>query len=227
MTSSASASTSRSPRFASWQHKKGLYRMDLQYLLMQKRMLGVLALICVCYIIGDLTELLMALLPFLAGLIASNTIIPALYERDSRFMMTLPYSRKEFVREKYGFMIGCSTLVLLLIAGLIVVFNPAQSQGILISAFAILMACLLLTALLIPLMIRFGRSAQIYLRLLLAGLIGGVMMVATADLFPLGDLLAFLETNRTWIVVCGLAAGVILLCLSVRLSDHLIEKMEF
>lgn len=212
---------------ASWLHTKGLYRMDFQFLASQKRMLIMLVILIAVYSFAGLQSFLIPLIPVLVSLLASKTIVPSLYERSSRFIMTLPFTRKEFVREKYKFSIGCSALALLIMALITFLFDPSALDAVLMTSYLVILFLLLLPAITFPVIIRFGTASLMYIGILLALVMAGGILLFTADLISVAALLTLFEVWGTWIALGAAAVVLIVLRISLMISDRLIEKIEF
>lgn len=201
---------------------KGLLMKDLLWTKQQRKLLLILVLLLVMYILMDMTSMIMGIFPLLMTIIISKTIIFDLDDRSSRFLFTLPFSRKQYVTEKFLLCIGTDALMVLI--GLVaswIMLESSQKADLNETALTCLLSGIIVTSLLIPTMIRFKDKAQIILMTVTLALI-----IAFLFFFDPEGGGSLPQLPEAWIVpVLGISALVLLIG-SFWLSCRLMEKEE-
>ncbi|WP_300911450.1 ABC-2 transporter permease, partial [Faecalibaculum rodentium] len=88
---------------------KGLALYDLTWLKGQKKLLMILTALTILYLVTDGTMVLF--LSVIFQMLLLRTLEWNLRAENRRFLFTLPFTRRQYVQEKYLFILG-STLVL-------------------------------------------------------------------------------------------------------------------
>lgn len=168
--------------------------------------------------------------------VSVGTISYDSYHHGMNFLMTLPVTRKQYVWSKYllafGFLIVVSVISLLLGMLKIQVSGTQETMDLLISAgVSLAVACVVISGM-IPLRLKYEVEKS---RVLMAALVAVVFFVVIAckKLFDRyqeagGRSLDFLADLSGWqIGVILIAVALICIGVSVKVSDHIMEKKEF
>ena len=203
---------------------KGLLTYDLVWLKGQKKLLLILAGLSVLYLATEGPVVLF--LSVIFQMILIRTLEWNLQPANSRFLFTLPFTRKQYVLEKYAFILLSSVALTLVLYGLGVAVHPGQLGEMTLMLVVILTELVYFTAFLVPMMIRLGASMQLWLALIVVALVA-----VTASLVnTLGPIMG------QWVDIAGQHMGVIALCLvglglvclsvSMRISGRMLKKRE-
>ena len=191
---------------------KGLALYDLTWLKGQKKLLMILTALTILYLVTDGTMVLF--LSVIFQMLLLRTLEWNLRAENSRFLFTLPFTRRQYVQEKYLFILG-STLVLTI--GLYVVAIVCQPDKM-----------LELSAMLgvIPMMIRLGSNMQVWLTVI-------VVVLASLTAVLIGSLQ---ETVTQWLTVIqgnlpvvfgGMAVlGLVCLAVSMKVCEGILDREE-
>lgn len=218
---------------------KGLLIKDYKLLMLQKKTFLLMLLIAICmnFAMQDNPGFIIGYLTFFAALMANTTLSYDEYGNGITFLLTLPVTRKTYVRSKYA-----GNLLLLLAFWLTSVVLEAviyTVQGksffvkeIWIGAFAILPVALLFVDVMIPLILRFGQEKG---KLAWAA-VGGLIFVVSAVMNAMSESGKLEAVKKLFgsLVQNGmiLTAGIILLSLlglavSYGCSVKIMEKKTF
>ena len=212
---------------------RGLLRKDLELARLNIKIWGVLFFIGVIYLFSgksmDGGSFFTAYMMFVSIGLSAGTISYDTSDHGMQFLLTLPVTRREYVKEKYLFCIGL-TAVLGVISLLIsmLVYRKVNME-LLVSAGAVFYCAILCLALMLPLRLKYGDRVRI--------LMGGLAVAVFAVIALCNEILQKLHINgnvenfsfarnRTWIAV-----GMVLVCvgclgISIKSSEHIMEKME-
>lgn len=158
---------------------KGLFISDLLWARQQKRLWVILGFLTVMYILMEMGGFLLAYSGLMISFLFQKSLALYLQGTTAAFYMTLPFSRRQFVLEKY---LICTLLpvgVIALMSGLCLLLGyPAQTILVTVSVCIVLLV--VFSSVMIPLTIRFRDNASLYL-MGLAAVIGIIMAVVTLD----------------------------------------------
>ena len=168
--------------------------------------------------------------------VSVGTISYDSYHHGMNFLMTLPVTRKQYVWSKYllafGFLIVVSVISLLLGMLKIQISGTQETADLLISAgVSLTVACVVISGM-IPLRLKYEVEKS---RVLMAALVAVVffVIIACKKMFDryqeaVGGNLGFLDNLSEWQIGAVLAVvALICVAVSVRVSDHIMEKKEF
>lgn len=156
------------------------------------------------------------------------------YNHGMNFLMTLPFSRKQYVRSKYlfafGFTVAVSVASLILGVVRIQFAGTQEVQDLLISAGASLVCAGIALAVMIPMRLKYEVEKS---RILMVALVAILLLVVAAfrKIMLLSDRivgLQFLDTLFGWriaVVLIGLMA--VCMVVSVKVSERIMERKEF
>ena len=219
---------------------KGLLMKDWLLIMKQLRFLILLTGCGAAMSLSFEPGVVVVYLTMIGAMVAVSTISYDEQENGYAFLLTLPVSRKDYVREKYCFCFGwaliCMTAGTLLCLLLNVVSGKAQmstlADTVLSSAAGTGVGFLAFLALMIPLRIKYGAEQARVAQYIIFGGIIGVAFVFSRLAGKDGDAGRFIADmeNR----LSGPAAGVILLALviaglivSLKISERIMERKEF
>lgn len=198
---------------------RGLLRKDLELARLNIKIWGVLFFIGVIYLFRgksmDGGSFFTAYMMFVSIGLSAGTISYDTSDHGMQFLLTLPVTRREYVKEKYLFCIGL-TAVLGVISLLIsmLVYRKVNME-LLVSAGTVFYCAILCLALVLPLRLKYGDRG----RILMGGLAVAVFAVIAVEDFSFA---------RNGVVI---AVGMVLVCvgclgISIKSSEHIMEKME-
>ncbi len=214
----------------------GLMVKDLRLIMQKKRFFVLLLILAVFMRYQQDGMFAVSYLTFLTAILSVSTVSYDEFDNGYAFLLTLPVSRKMYVREKYlfgavvgavGWLIGC----LILCGFLLETGKTSELWEYLAPALAILPFALLMLDIMLPIQLKFG-AEQGRLVLFLAI---GVLAVAVGlcikvfqrgGIFP-EKVMTALSGVDAWVPAAGFAAFV--LCatlLSYRISLYVMEKKE-
>lgn len=212
---------------------RGLMMKDFRLMLQQKRFLLILVFLAFIFTFGQSGMFAVFYLSMLAMVFSVSTGSYDEYDNGYPFLMTLPFERKTYVREKYLLCIimsaaGC------LVGSILNLVKQEEGMGLedrLVQTAIYLLVTVLAAAAILPLQMKFGaEQGRIYLFLVIGGLAlaaGAVMEMIPKDTF-LGEIQNMASGLGVWGIM-GCFAGVVILLtlLSYCISVRVMEKKEF
>ncbi|WP_297567232.1 ABC-2 transporter permease [uncultured Faecalibaculum sp.] len=204
---------------------KGLLTYDGCWLFSQKQLLMILAGLMVLYAVIDLQN---------AGLFLSVIVLMILIRSiewnfqnsTARWLFTLPFTRRQFVLEKYLFVTGTS----LLFSVVSFLFYAALHLDAFTDLFSLwigtLVYILVFSAILIPVTIRLKANRNLWILIFMfamAGLLGAFVEQLQTGLVAA---VVWIQGHLMLTVTIALLTTVILFGLSVMISLRLMEKEE-
>lgn len=203
---------------------KGLAVYDMTWLKGQKKLLMILTALTILYLVTDGTMVLF--LSVIFQMLLLRTLEWNLRAENSRFLFTLPFTRRQYVQEKYLFILG-STLVLTIgLYILALAFHPNKMMELTAMLGVILLELLYFSAILIPMMIKLGSNMQVWLTVI-------VVAIASLTALMIGGLQ---ETVTQWLTVIqgnlpvvfgGMAVlGLVCLGVSMKISEGILGREE-
>lgn len=209
----------------------GLMRKDLCLLLQRSRALVIM--VGVGVIIGFSTDggFLMGYLTMISAILSIGTISYDEFDNGYPFLLTLPVTRKNYVTAKYLFCLASNlagwAAASVIFAGCCLVKGEGFRMEQLTEALAFLPVAGLMTAVMLPLQLKYGAEKS---RLALAVLFGGIGVLGALGmkLFPglPNTLRAFPEISGAALGAAALGAVVAAVALSYWISLGIMEKKE-
>ena len=214
----------------------GLIEKDLRLTLTRKQTLlifFVMALIMGWTMDGSF---LIAYLTMLATIVAVGTISYDEFDNGFAFLMTLPFDRKTYVREKYLFCLILAAAAWCIGAVLYGIGSTVRHQAVILTdelpmLLALIPVLYLSAAIMIPLQLKYGSEKSRIVLFILFGIIA-ILIFGSKTLFDSSNTLAGLAASLDGIspavvlpvltAVCALAAFASYLC-----SVRIMEKKEF
>ena len=217
---------------------KGLLIKDFKLLMEQKRFLLIVPVFGVFFMIsnGELSSGL-GYITMLSTLLILSTISYDEYDNGMSFLMTLPFDRAMYVKEKYVFS-GLITLISATIALFLAVFAALAAkitfewvELLAVEGIMVLLSWLIL-AVTIPLQIKFGAEKGRIAMLLFAGVIAAVSVLLAKgkeyfdiDLLPIIN--RIMELHKVTLIMIVMLLGLLVISLSYFAGRAIIRKKEF
>ena len=220
---------------------KGLLIKDFHLLKVQRNFFLLIAVIAIGFIVSSngnngFISYAIGFFCFVSSLFSISTISYDEFDNGNPFLFSLPFTRKNYVLEKYcfGIIIGFSfwilsnalTFVYLLFRGFSISEDRLVSSLILIPFF------LLILAVMLPLTLKFGGERSRYA---IIGIFGGILLLGYVSaniikILPmdLSGVFAFLLSLSTGTMIAGVAViTLVLLLLSLKISISIVDRKEF
>ena len=218
---------------------KGLLIKDYKLLMLQKKTFLLMLLIAICmnFAMQDNPGVIIGYLTFFAALMANTTLSYDEYGNGITFLLTLPVTRKTYVRSKY-----VGNLLLLLFFWLPSTLLEALIYALqgrilfrmetMVSVLAILPVSLIFVDFMIPLVLRFGQEKGKLVWAAVGGLIFAVIAVLNAlseagKLEAVKQLLGNLVQHGILLTVCIIILSLLGLDVSYSCSVKVMEKKIF
>ena len=218
---------------------KGLLIKDYKLLMLQKKTFLLMLLIAICmnFAMQDNPGVIIGYLTFFAALMANTTLSYDEYGNGITFLLTLPVTRKTYVRSKY-----VGNLLLLLFFWLPSTLLEALIYALqgrilfrmetMVSVLAILPVSLIFVDFMIPLVLRFGQEKGKLVWAAVGGLIFAVIAVLNAlseagKLEAVKQLLGNLVQHGILLTVCIFVLSLLGLAVSYGFSVKVMEKKIF
>ncbi len=214
----------------------GLMEKDLRLTLARKQTLLIFCVMALIMGISMEGPFVIGYLTMLATIVAVSTISYDEFDNGFAFLMTLPFDRKTYVREKYLFSLILAAAawcigVMLYCIGSVVRHNATALTGERPIRFALVPALYLSAAIMIPLQLKYGSEKSRIVLFIIFGIIA-IVIFGSNKVFGGANILAGLAMTLDGMsplvvlaaltAVCMLAAGV-----SYRWSIRIMEKKEF
>lgn len=216
---------------------KGLLIKDFKLMLMQKNFFIIIIVVaCLISISSQDPTFMIGFITLILSLFTVSTISYDEFDNGYPFLLTLPFSRKTYVLEKYvyGLILGTGAwIVSVMICSLmLIVQGKPVTSDMLIGAFVILPMFLVIESLMIPVHLRFGGEKGRYALIACAGVlvvIGFVVMkiveIFHIDVLPL--ILAIDALGPVMFMVILLMIGFLIMLVSLKVSLSIMNKKEF
>ena len=216
---------------------KGLLIKDFKLIKMHRNYFAMI--IAIAFVISLLTEdttFMLGFISFITSMFTISTISYDEFDNGYPFLLTLPFSRKTYVLEKYvyGLILGTGAwIVSVMICSLmLIVQGKPVTSDMLIGAFVILPMFLVIESLMIPVHLRFGGEKGRYALIACVGVlvvIGFVVMkiveIFHIDVLPL--ILAIDALGPVMFMVILLMIGFLIMLVSLKVSLSIMNKKEF
>lgn len=197
---------------------KGLLIKDWKLLLRnQKSFLVIMSVMMVLYMAIGNPVFVISYTPMLCVFVALSTITYDMFDNGAAFLFSLPFSRKDYVREKYIFS-GLITLTAWGISVLVAVgYSVVKGEDwkeLLMTAGVLLVMAILLMGVSVPLQLKFGM------------VIGFFKVMEILNLKPQQILSIFYNMNTLLLALAGIVIFLVLMCISYHTSVRIMQKKE-
>ncbi len=216
---------------------RGLIEKDLRLVFTRKQTL--LIFIFMALIMGFSVDgsFFVGYLTMLSTIIAVGTISYDEYDNGFAFLMTLPFGRKTYVREKYLFSFLMAAAAWCIGIVLYCIVNAFRHNlGSFTGELPMLAACIpvlyLSAAIIIPLQLKYGAEKSRIALFIIFGIIAVLIFATNRSLGvsknPFSELTRTLDAMQPGAVLAGIAAICALaVIISYLCSIHIIQKKEF
>lgn len=216
---------------------KGLLIKDFKLMLMQKNFFIIIIVVaCLISISSQDPTFMIGFITLILSLFTVSTISYDEFDNGYPFLLTLPFSRKTYVLEKYvyGLILGTGAwIVSVTICGLmLIVQGKPVTSDMLIGAFVILPMFLVIESLMIPVHLRFGGEKGRYALIACVGvlIVIGFVVMKIVEIFHINVLpliLAIDALGPVMFMVILLMIGFLIMLVSLKVSLSIMNKKEF
>lgn len=216
---------------------KGLLIKDFKLMLMQKNFFIIIIVVaCLISISSQDPTFMIGFITFILSLFTVSTISYDEFDNGYPFLLTLPFSRKTYVLEKYvyGLILGTGAwIVSVMICSLMfIVQGKPVTSDMLIGAFVILPMFLVIESLMIPVHLRFGGEKGRYALIACVGVLVviGFVVMKIVEIFHINVLpliLAIDALGPVMFMVILLMIGFLIMLVSLKVSLSIMNKKEF
>ncbi|OUN92667.1 ABC-2 transporter permease [Blautia sp. An46] len=216
---------------------KGLLIKDFRLMKVQKNFLTLITVIGVFMaLFSENVSYTIGFISFIFSLFSISSISYDELDNGNAFLFSLPVTRKTYIIEKYcfGMIMGLGAWIIISMLSVAIGIGRGQEPvGELITiAFIILPLVLFMLAVMVPVMLKFGaEKGRVAVVILFAVLYLTIVMLAESvqqwgeDFLPILDSLP--EIGIGTFLGILIAAAVLILLLSVRISIGIVKKKEF
>ena len=216
---------------------KGLLIKDFRLMKVQKNFLTLITVIGVFMaLFSENVSYTIGFISFIFSLFSISSISYDELDNGNAFLFSLPVTRKTYTIEKYcfGMIMGLGAWIIISMLSVAIGIGRGQEPvGELIKiAFIILPLVLFMLAVMVPVMLKFGaEKGRVAVVILFAVLYLTIVMLAESvqqwgeDFLPILDSLP--EIGIGTFLGILIAAAVLILLLSVRISIGIVKKKEF
>lgn len=221
---------------------KGLWTKDWEFMKGNRNMfLAVYVIALVCFLPTSAgPSFLISYVSILAAVMALNAISNDTLNNGIAYLLTLPVSRKEYVKEKYLFGTGVITVMWLLavLVGSVVNvsgFRSVSGEEMVYSAIAGIGVALLAEAIMFPVQLKYGsETGRMVLFVVVFGIMGlsflGKELCTQLDLdvTPVLDFFCRILDLGTFVLAgCAVVLLLLILVISCTISINIMEKKEY
>ena len=216
---------------------KGLLIKDFKLMLMQKNFFIIIIVVaCLISISSQDPTFMIGFITLILSLFTVSTISYDEFDNGYPFLLTLPFSRKTYVLEKYvyGLILGAGAwIVSVMICSLmLIVQGKPVTSDMLIGAFVILPMFLVIESLMIPVHLRFGGEKGRYALIACVGVLVviGFVVMKIVEIFHINVLpliLAIDALGPVMFMVILLMIGFLIMLVSLKVSLSIMNKKEF
>ncbi|MCI8890030.1 MAG: ABC-2 transporter permease [Eubacterium sp.] len=217
---------------------KGLLMKDLKLLKNQKSFLVIVAVMCLVLLFrGQSPVFVMSYMSVMVTILTTTTVSYDEMDNGMNFIFTFPISRRHYVLEKYLF--GVLMMTGVIVAGSAVSMAVLATQSVtydtqecIVGIFGALLSSVLFLAMMLPVQLKFGSEKT---RIAMLILVGGVVLAAyairqLARLFSLDFswlMIRIQQAGMVELILCALAAAVVILGISYLISAAVMMKKQF
>ena len=215
---------------------RGLIEKDLRLTLVRKQTIAIFLVMALVMGMSMNGSFLVSYLTMLALILGTGSITYDEYDNGFSFLMTLPFDRKTYVREKYLFSLIVSVAAwcfgIIVFAIIDVVRNGGASLSDIPMMTAVIPSMYIATAIIVPLQLKFGAEKSRLVLFVIFGLIA-VLVVGSSSfledsanpLFKIANALHDIPGFVTILILIAVCA--IVSVISYLFSVQIMEKKEF
>lgn len=215
----------------------GLLIKDFKLMWMQKSFFIIIIIVGCLLTMGynDFT-FMVGFITFILSLFTVSSISYDEFDNGYPFLLTLPFSRKTYVIEKYvfGLILGLTGwLVSVLISCIMIIMNGEKiTLDIMIEGLVILPMFLYIQSLMIPIHLRFGGEKGRYALIASFGIIfvigfGIIKVIELLQVNMVPMISSILSMGPAALILILLVVGLLILLISLKISLSIMNKKEF
>ena len=217
---------------------KGLFIKDLMLLKGQKQFLLTVSILVIVFLVAyDSPIFVMSYFTVVLSFFGMSTAAFDDMDNGMAFLMTLPVTRKKYLKEKYFFSAAVSVAawgiaLILMVATSLIRRIPLVPEEIYLLSLAAISVGMLLLTIGLPIQLKFGSEKSRIASAILFGVIflfcffAGKLMAQT-DINWNSQLEKLLDINRGLLTVVFAIIWMILSLISYLISQNILEKKEF
>ena len=215
---------------------RGLIEKDLRLTLIRKQTIVIFLVMALAMGVSMNGAFIVAYLTMLAMIIGTGTISYDEYDNGFPFLMTLPFDRKTYVREKYLFSFITAIAAWCFGAAIFGIMDVVRNNGAGLSEIpmmtAIIPSMYIASAVIIPLQLKYGGEKSRIALFIIFGLVAvvavGAGKVIENPLNPIADVITALQgLPGPAVLLILVAVCVITTTVSYLFSVRIMEKKEF
>lgn len=209
----------------------GLIQKDICILKQRSRGLAIILAIGIVMAFSSEGSFVIGYLTMLSTILTISTVSYDEFDNGFAFLLTLPFTKKEYVIEKYlfclsGCIIGGAVSVVICVAGMMAKgkgfsFNIIEEAAAFIPIFAIMLSIML------PVQLKYGAEKS---RLIIGGVLGAAFVTGymVKELMPknMQFIKCLSEISNTTAVIVIIIVSFLALLVSYMFSIHIMKKKE-
>ncbi len=215
---------------------RGLIEKDLRLTLVRKQTLVIFLVMALVMGISMNGPFLIAYVTMLAIIVGTGTINYDEYDNGLPFLMTLPFDRKTYVREKYLFCFIAAIAAWGFGVAIFGITDVVRNNGAGLSEIPMMVAVIpsmyIASAIIIPLQLKYGGEKSRIALFIIFGLVAVIMVgvgrVTENPLNPMADVISALQgLSGSVALIILLAVCAVATTISYLFSVKIMEKKEF
>lgn len=213
---------------------KGLLVKDWQLLKNQKSFFMIMVVIIGMYVVIGNAEFIISYTPMLCVFVSMSTITYDTYDNGAAFLFTMPFSRKEYVREKYifsGLIVLIAEVIAYVMAMAVTFYRGEDWKEICISSVILCMMAFLVMGLSIPVQLKYGAEKSRVAVMIVMGAVFGLLIaffeiMQRLEMKPNQIFAAFYKMNTVALVLAVAAVFAVLMGISYMVSVRIMMNKE-
>ena len=210
----------------------GLLQKDICILKQRGRGIALILVIGVIMALSSEGTFVIGYLTMLSAILTISTVSYDEFDNGFAFLLTLPFTKKQYVIEKYlfcllGCILGCAVSAVICAVGMIAKgkvfsFNIIEEAVIFIPIFAIMLSVML------PVQLKYGAEKS---RLIVGGFLGAAFVIGymVKNLIPknMQFIKCLSEISETTVTIIIVVISIVAIIISYICSMHIMKKKEF
>ena len=210
----------------------GLFQKDICILKQRSRGIAIILGIGMLMAFSSEGSFVIGYLTMLSSILTISTVSYDEFDNGFAFLLTLPFTKKQYVIEKYlfcllGCILGCAVSAVICAVGMIAKgrvfsFNIIEEAVIFIPIFVIMLSVML------PVQLKYGAEKS---RLIVGGFLGAAFVIGymVKNLIPknMQFIKIISEISETTVTCTIIIVSLIAVFVSYICSIHIMEKKEF
>ena len=210
----------------------GLFQKDICILKQRSQGIALILVIGIIMALSSEGTFVIGYLTMLSAILTISTVSYDEFDNGFAFLLTLPFTKKQYVIEKYlycllGCILGCAVSAVICAVGMIAKgkvfsFNIIEEAVIFIPIFVIMLSVML------PVQLKYGAEKS---RLIVGGFLGAAFVIGymVKNLIPknMQFIKIISEISETTVTCTIIIVSLIAVFVSYICSIHIMEKKEF